>query len=197
MKRHIGRAVKAQLNDKIRTQEYTFQWGVGNYFKSQNSKPKVFSPPPSNRVLKEVSLPHDYFHCNIANIKWESLNESWDVYFYENNKLSAKPFPVKKYGALQSKYEATAFFESLPASCRNMSPANAVTRNPQRDFVGKHNSIERRGLFWDEKIRSWVCQYRENGQTMSRAFSADLHGYDGAKLLAIERQNNLKTVADK
>ncbi|CDJ63590.1 hypothetical protein ENH_00045460, partial [Eimeria necatrix] len=44
---------------------------------------------------------------------FEQLNESWEVFFFENNKRSSKPFPVKKFGVAAAKQKATEFARQM------------------------------------------------------------------------------------
>ena len=62
---------------------------------------------------KRVSLPADYFVSGVSSLVYEPLNEAWEVYFYENNKKSSKPFPIKKWGVRTAKEKATEFADKM------------------------------------------------------------------------------------
>lgn len=153
--------------------QHKFRWGIGNRFRA-NSQNR-FSPVHLERP-KEVSIREDYFENDNPNIVWESLNETWEVYWYEHNKLNAKPFPVKKFGIELCKKEAFAFYEELKIAGR----------------LGKKREHDRsqEGIFYDERFQDWVAFVQKDGRPVSRAFSASKFGYDGAKRLALAKQRD-------
>merc|ERR1712099_1271 len=114
--------------------------------------------------------------CDNPNVVWEDLRESWEVYWYENNKLNARPFPVKKWGVERAKVEALAFYEALQADGRVKDKPKAESPQP--------------GVFYDSRMQDWVTFFWRGGRPHSRCFSASKYGYDGAKSLAIAKQND-------
>lgn len=117
-------------------------------------------------------MPEGYFESDSGPVvQWEPLNEAWEVYWYEHQKLNAKPFPVKKYGAEAAKKEAFAFLDELKSKGRfcDQKPHHL-------------SSIE--GVKWDEKLACWVALCAKGGRPRSRSFSAELHGFENAKFLA-------------
>lgn len=68
---------------------------------------------------KEVSIHPSYFDSPHPFMIWEPLNEAWEVYFFENFKKSAKPFPVKKFGIARAKREALEFLSRMKVSVSN------------------------------------------------------------------------------
>jgi len=146
-----------------------FNWGIGNRFRRYNRKHPVHHPHP-----KEITLRNDYYDSSNPNVTWEDLNEAWEVYWYEHEKLQAKPFPVKKYGVEAAKREAFMFYTQLKQDGR-------LGSKPHYD-----SGID--GVTWDEKLSSWVTWYRENGRPCTRAFCAEVHGFDKARELAVDRR---------
>ncbi|OEH80677.1 AP2 domain transcription factor ap2viib-2 [Cyclospora cayetanensis] len=71
-----------------------------------------FRPVHAARPRK-VSLPASYFDSPCFAVSFEALNEAWEVTFFENNKRSSKPFPVKKWGVFAAKKEAVAFADAM------------------------------------------------------------------------------------
>lgn len=86
--------------------QHVFRWGVGNKFRSINAN--RFTPVHHARP-KEVTVRIDYFDSPHEAVRYDSLNEQWEVFWFEHSKLNAKPFPVKKFGIEQSKTEAEFF----------------------------------------------------------------------------------------
>merc|ERR1719188_582767 len=88
----------------------TFRWGIGSSFRArpENRFKPVHLPHPMETVVRD-----DYYQSDNPNIQWDELNESWEVYWYENHKLTARPFPVKKWGIERAKVEANEFYEGL------------------------------------------------------------------------------------
>ena len=154
-------------SDLVRTaghKQHVFRWGVGNKFRSQNAN--RFTPVHHARP-KEVTVEENYFESPDSAIMYDSLNEQWDVYWYEHSKLHAKPFPVKKFGIQQSKAEAVAYLSELKASGRfcDMPPNPAAATD---------------NVFWDDRLQAWIACV--DGK--SRAFSAVKHGVTKAQQLA-------------
>ncbi|PFH37863.1 AP2 domain transcription factor AP2VIIb-2 [Besnoitia besnoiti] len=151
--------------------QHVFQWGIGNAFRaiSVNRYRPVHAARP-----KEVSIHPSYFVSPHPCVIWEPLNEAWEVYFYENRKKSAKPFPVKKFGIARAKREALDFLKQMEEEGRLEKPTFA-------------SGVE--GVTFDQVTGSWICRYIDaDGRSMSRGFSADFHGFEEAKNLAEERK---------
>lgn len=151
----------------------TFRWGIGNKFRMINAN--RFMPVHKERP-KEVTVREDYFESDNPNIVWEDLNECWEVYWYEHNKLNAKPFPVKKFGIEFCKVKAFEFYEELKSEGR----------------LGKKREHDRsqEGIFYDERFQDWVAFVYRDGRPQSRAFSASKFGYEGARSLALAKQKD-------
>jgi len=151
----------------------TFRWGVGNRFRmqSQNRFVPVHQPHP-----KQVMVRDEYYESENPNIVWEELNEAWEVFWYENNKLNARPFVVKKFGIERAKREAFAFFEELQAAGRHHEPPKHEDPQP--------------GVFFDGRLQSWVCLFWRGNRPLSRAWAATKYGYEGAKALAVAKQKD-------
>ena len=155
-------AVTPKPSPLVRTDGYrqhTFRWGVGNAFRSvtANRLSPVHLPRP-----KEVTLRTDYFESPHEAVQFDTLNEQWEVFWYEHNKMNAKPFPVKKFGVEPAKEAAVAFLEELERDGR----------------FGERPVMEsRNGAFWDERMQTW---FTERGT----AFSGVKHGVVKAKTLA-------------
>ena len=125
---------------------------------------------------KEVTVRDDYFESPDESVKYDPVNEQWEVYWHENHKLHAKPFPVKKFGIEQSKLEAVKFLSELKETGRfSDKPAAMISTSD--------------GVFWDDRLQSWIAV---DGQKSS-AFSASKHGPEGARLLAEKSSNNSET----
>lgn len=150
-----------------------FEWGVGNKFRMQdrNRFMPVHKPHPMERMVRD-----DYYDSDNPNIMWEELNEAWEVYWYANNKLNAKPFPVKKFGIERAKREAFAFFAELESTGR-------LQTRPRREAPGP-------GIFYDERLQDWVCFFWRGGRPHSRCYSAQKYGFDGARSLAVAKQRD-------
>eukprot|EP00916_Digyalum_oweni_P016232 GHVL01026631.1.p1 GENE.GHVL01026631.1~~GHVL01026631.1.p1 ORF type:complete len:234 (+),score=34.44 GHVL01026631.1:34-702(+) len=146
---------------------YTFKWGVGNKYKSDSTNQLL--PVYLHRPL-EVFVRPNYFESDNENIIYEELNDCWEVYWYENNKLNARPFPVKKFGVEASKREAWKYYETLKTEGR-------LGHAPYH-----HSDCE--GVFWEEQIMSWVTSYVKDGKPKTLSYSATAHGYEGARKLA-------------
>ncbi|SBS83462.1 transcription factor with AP2 domain(s), putative [Plasmodium ovale] len=155
--------------------QYVFKWGIGNKFRSD---PENRYHPVHLHRSKEVTIRKSYFESVNKNIKYEDLNEQWEVFWFENNKLNAKPFPVKKYGIETAKREAFKFYESLKAE-------NRVNTKPQYE-----SEVE--GVHYDVVTNCWVSFYRLNNFPVCRSFSAEYHGFETAKRMAIDRVNKHK-----
>jgi len=149
----------------------TFRWGIGSSFRSR----------PENR-FQPVHLPHhmetvvrnDYYESENPNIVWDELNESWEVYWYENNKLTARPFPVKKWGIERAKVEAYAWYEHLGEEGRLKEKTVVEAPEP--------------GVFYDTRMQGFVSLIWKNGRPESRIFSATKYGLDGARSLAVAKK---------
>ncbi|CRH00024.1 transcription factor with AP2 domain(s), putative [Plasmodium relictum] len=150
--------------------QYVFKWGIGNKFRSDPEN--RFHPVHLSRS-KEVTIRKNYFDSVNENIKYEELNEQWEVFWYENNKLNAKPFPIKKYGIEAAKKEAIKFYESLKIN-------NRTNEKPKYE-----SGVE--GVHYDVITNCWVSFYRLNNFPVCRSFSAEYHGFETAKKMAIER----------
>lgn len=150
-----------------------FKWGVGSKWRmeSKNRLVPVHKPHP-----KEVMVRDDYYESDNPNVSWEPLNESWEVYWYEHTKLNAKPFPVKKYGVERAKVEAMAFLGELEVAGRTQEKPQHEQPQP--------------GVFYDGRIQAWVSLFWRGGRPLSRTFSATKYGYDGARALAVAKQND-------
>eukprot|EP00440_Ansanella_granifera_P018243 gb/GFBE01019810.1/.p1 GENE.gb/GFBE01019810.1/~~gb/GFBE01019810.1/.p1 ORF type:complete len:276 (+),score=48.69 gb/GFBE01019810.1/:1-828(+) len=153
--------------------ERSFRWGIGSKFREQSANrfTPVHKPHPMNTVVRD-----DYYESSNPNIAWDELREGWEVYWYENSKLTARPFPVKKFGIEKAKTEAFKFFDELEAAGR----------------LGQRPRMEQPqdGVFYDQRMQSWVCFFWRGGRPHSRCFAATKYGYDGAKTLAIAKQND-------
>mmetsp|Transcript_41911 Transcript_41911/g.84514 ORF Transcript_41911/g.84514 Transcript_41911/m.84514 type:complete len:179 (-) Transcript_41911:27-563(-) len=137
----------------------------------ENRFTPVYKPHPQESVVRD-----DYYQSDNPNIVWEDLNECWEVYWYENNKLNARPFPVKKFGIERAKREAAAYYEELKEKGRLHEPRKLDMPQP--------------GVFFDSRFQDWFCFFWRDGRPHSRGFSAVKYGYDGAKTLAIAKQKD-------
>ncbi|KEP66188.1 UNVERIFIED_CONTAM: AP2 domain transcription factor AP2VIIb-2 [Hammondia hammondi] len=157
--------------------QFVFQWGIGNSFRAVSAN--RFRPVHAARP-KEVSIHPSYFESPHPCVIWEPLNEAWEVYFYENLKKSAKPFPVKKFGIARAKREAVCFLEQMKLEGKLEKPTFS-------------SGVD--GVTFDLVTGSWICRFvDEEGRCMSRGFGADFHGFEEARTLAIERQAEMKKV---
>ena len=149
--------------------QHIFRWGVGNKFRSVNAN--RFTPVHHARP-KEVTIRDDYFESpDREAIEYDEVNEQWEVYWRENNKMNAKPFPIKKFGIDQSKIEATKFLQHLKDTNRYSSS----------ESLGEPKSrVE--GVCWDDRLQSWMVM----SSKPTRFFSASKHGVSGAQKLAEE-----------
>ena len=174
------RSLKRCLRDSplVKTEghiQHTFRWGIGNKFRSLNAN--RFTPVHHARP-KEVTIPENYFDSpNAEAIKYDSLNEQWEVYWFEHDKLHAKPFPVKKFGINESKTEAENFLRQLKESGRYGHKLGEL-----RSTVSS--------VFWDERMQMWISL--ETG----KGFSASKHGVEKAKLLAERDAKNNREKVD-
>lgn len=150
-----------------------FRWGVGNRFRMENKNRfmPVHKPHP-----KEVTVRDDYYKSENANVRWENMNEAWEVYWYENRKLNAKPFPVKKFGIERAKVEAFAFYEEL--------------LNAGRLHERPRHEQPQAGVFYDSRMQSWVSLFWRDNRPLSRSFAAAKYGFEGAKSLAVAQRND-------
>lgn len=150
-------------SDLLRTEnhmQHIFRWGIGNKFRSVNKN--RFTPVHHARP-KEVTIPVDYFASPAENVKWDVLNEQWEVSWFENMKWNGKPFPVKKFGVVQSKQNAVEFARSISSAPLQPPPKSS-----------KPN------VFFDSRLQSWVAL----GGPKVRGFSATKHGHARARELA-------------
>lgn len=164
----------AQVYRRTRDEHHRlFRWGIGNKFRmiSKNRFMPVYKPHPQESVVRD-----DYYETENPNVVWEDLNESWEVYWYEHNKLNARPFPVKKFGVERAKVEAIAFYELLQEGGRVHEKTPAERPQP--------------GVFYDYRMQDWVAFFHRGGRPHSRCFSASKYGYDGARSLALAKQND-------
>ncbi|KAI4838281.1 AP2 domain transcription factor [Plasmodium brasilianum] len=169
---NIDKIVSPEKREKSLFVQHVFKWGIGNKFRSDPEN--RFHPVHLNRS-KEVTIRKSYFDSDNENIKYEELNEQWEVFWFQNNKLNAKPFPIKKYGIEAAKKEAIKFYETLKVN-------NYLNTKPQFE-----SGVE--GVHYDVVTNCWVSFYRLNNFPVSRSFSAEYHGFETAKKLAIERVN--------
>ncbi|KAF4726440.1 hypothetical protein FOZ63_025886, partial [Perkinsus olseni] len=145
--RYCGKVLRK--SDFIKTEgvhQRVFRWGIGNRFRSANAN--RYQPVHLERI-KEVTLNDDYYDSPDPNIRWDDYSECWEVYWYEHEKLNAKPFPVKKFGIKWSKEEAKKFYEELKESGR-------VHARPSHK--GGDDSI-----MWDERMQGWALTADELG----------------------------------
>ena len=147
--------------------QHTFKWGIGNKFRSVNAN--RFSPVHHARP-KEVTIPANYFESPIEGIiKFDRINEQWEVFWYEHYKMHAKPFPVKKFGIERSKMEAMKFLEELKLAGR-FEVSGTQTQKSLSSSVPS--------VIWDDRLQMWISLDTDNG------YSASKHGVIGAKKLA-------------
>ncbi|KAF8817785.1 AP2 domain transcription factor AP2VIIb-2, partial [Cardiosporidium cionae] len=106
----VDPSTKDATQTSTRQHQRIFQWGIGNKFRSQSEN--RYRPVHTERPM-EATLSNSYYQSFHKAIQWENLNEAWEVYWYEYNKLNAKPFPVKKFGVTQAKAEALKFAQDL------------------------------------------------------------------------------------
>ncbi len=144
--------------------QHVFRWGIGNKFRSVNAN--RFTPVHHARP-KEVTIREDYFESPDSSIWYDSVNEQWEVYWYENHKLNAKPFPIKKFGVEASKLEAIKFLDHLKVTGKFITEDSA-----------KKSSVP--GVFWDERFQTW---FGHDGKK-EIGFSAAKHGASKARELA-------------
>ncbi|KAF4682170.1 hypothetical protein FOZ63_000995 [Perkinsus olseni] len=168
--RYCGKVLRK--SDYIKTEgvhQRVFRWGIGNRFRSANAN--RYQPVHLERI-KEVTLNDDYYDSPDPNIRWDDYSECWEVYWYEHEKLNAKPFPVKKFGIKWSKEEAKKFYEELKESGR-------VHARPSHK--GGDDSI-----MWDERMQGWAVSYWQNGRPRTATYGASKHGFYRAHDKAIE-----------
>jgi len=138
--------------------QHKFKWGIGNTFRSQNANRFV---PVHHARPKEVTIPIDYFSTpDKRSIRYDPLNEQWEVYWYEHNKMHAKPFPIKKFGIDESKFEAVKFLNLLKSTGRYAEELGEMKTNVP-------------GVFWDERLQMWF--------NSRRSFTASRHGVREAR----------------
>lgn len=172
----VDAAVPKVYKNDTPSQQRVFRWGIGNRFRAINAN--RFSPVHEERP-REMTVRDDYFEEPNEHIKWEPLNEAWEVYWYEHHKLNAKPFPVKKFGIEQCKREAIAFYEQLQVDKRQ----EAIPT-----YGNTYSNVK-----WDERLQSWVGLYFDKkGRPQSLAFSAKKHGFEQSKQLARDLRNREK-----
>eukprot|EP00438_Fugacium_kawagutii_P024135 Skav222771 [mRNA] locus=scaffold600:340351:345803:- [translate_table: standard] len=123
---------------------------------SKNRFLPVHQPHPMNSVVRD-----DYY---------DSDNPR------ENQKLTAKPFPVKKFGLERAKVEAFQFFSELEAAGKT-GPRQPIEQ-PQE------------GVFYDRRMQGWVSLFWRDGRPQSRCFSATKYGFEGSKMLAMAKQRD-------
>ena len=141
--------------------QHVFRWGVGNKFRSINAN--RFTPVHHARP-KEVTVRADYFDSPHEAVRYDTLNEQWEVFWFEHSKLNAKPFPVKKFGIEQSKTEAESFLRELMESGRFAERPKFTSSVP--------------GVFWDERTQAWFVK------DSRKSFGAIKHGFAQAQRLA-------------
>uniref|UniRef100_A0A0G4I0D8 AP2/ERF domain-containing protein n=1 Tax=Chromera velia CCMP2878 TaxID=1169474 RepID=A0A0G4I0D8_9ALVE len=166
-------AAEEDVKPYVRTRkerQHVFHWGVGNKARSTGRAPQ-FMPAYKHRP-KEVTIREDYFESDNPNIVWESLNECWEVCWFENGKLTARPFAVKKHGIERAKKLAFAYYDKLKSDGK-IRPAP------------RHES-RMEGVTWDPQLMCWVTHYRDGLFPKSKAFSAEIHGFEGARALALD-----------
>lgn len=153
--------------------ERVFQWGIGNRFRmqSKNRYVPVHKPHPQESVVRD-----EYYESDNPNIVWQELNETWEVFWYENFKLNAKPFPVKKYGIERAKVEAGTFFESL-------KEAGRLNEKPKLESPED-------GVFFDARLQGWVSFIWKDSRPQSRVYSVNKYGLEGARMLAAAKQRD-------
>jgi len=181
---------KIQLSPLIRLtglREHTFKWGVGTAHSLRNNLKLL---PPTAPHPKEKQIPTQYFKPPADNIKWCRINEQWEVFWYELEKLNAKPFPVRKFGVERAKSEAIDFSASLRASGRMFQKPNNIADSPN--------------VFWDDRLQCWFATFTDaQGMSRSAGFSAGKWGYDTSRQKAVERSqsgiegNYLKKLSQK
>lgn len=107
---------------------------------------------------KVVSIPKDYFCSDTPAVRWESLNEAWEVAFVEDSgKRSSKPFPVKKFGVGRAKAEALAFAKlSVRLGLSLPKPSEGMTGVAGRRFFAPEmcHWASSAYLFWFRKESS-------------------------------------------
>ncbi|ETB57836.1 hypothetical protein YYC_04641 [Plasmodium yoelii 17X] len=168
-------ALSEEIKRETNSIQHVFKWGIGNKFRSD---PENRFHPVHLLRPKEVTIKKSYFDSTNENIKYEDLNEQWEVFWFENNKLNAKPFPIKKYGIEAAKKEAFKFYETLQSQ-------NRINPKP------KHESgVE--GVYYDVVTNCWIALYRSNKFPVCKSFSAEYHGFETAKQMAIDRVNKCK-----
>lgn len=156
--------------------QHVFRWGVGNKFRSINAN--RFTPVHFARP-KEVTIRSDYFVSPNESIRFDKLNEQWEVLWYEHQKLNGKPFPVKKFGVEQSKFQAIAFLEELKSTGRfsnNPSPSPPSLNDNSAIGIGE--------VVWDARMQAWICP------SSRKAFGANKHGSLKAKQLAEQSESS-------
>mmetsp|Transcript_99 Transcript_99/g.275 ORF Transcript_99/g.275 Transcript_99/m.275 type:complete len:248 (-) Transcript_99:54-797(-) len=150
-----------------------FRWGVGNHFRSQCAN--RFTPTHAQHPM-EITVRDDYYESDNTDIMWDELNEGWEVFWYENNKLNAKPFPVKKYGLERAKVEAFTYHAQLKEQGR-------LQQRPR-------DEVPEAGVFFDRRLQAWYASFWLDGRPQTRGYSATKYGYEGAKLLAISKRRD-------
>uniref|UniRef100_A0A7S1FHN7 AP2/ERF domain-containing protein n=1 Tax=Noctiluca scintillans TaxID=2966 RepID=A0A7S1FHN7_NOCSC len=150
-----------------------FRWGIGNKFREQRKNRFIpaHAPHPMESVVRD-----EYYQSDNPDIIWEELNEAWEVYWFENNKANARPFPVKKFGIERAKVAAFSFHEELKMDGRLHE--RPVVKSPEP------------GIMWDARIQCWVAQLWKDGRVQARCYSASAWGFDGAKQLAIAKRKD-------
>lgn len=171
-------ATKLPLSPLIRLRGYrqrVFKWGVGTSHSLRNNLKQL---PPTIPHPKEKTITKDYFSQPAENIKWCKINEQWEVFWYEFEKLHAKPFPVRKFGVERSKSEALVFSEQLRASGRMHARPN-------------YTETTAANVFWDERMQAWFATYTdETGRPRSSGYSAGKWGFDISRQKAIEKSKS-------
>lgn len=170
----VPRSEGARVFRRTRAEhDRTFQWGIGNRFRmvSANRYMPTSAPHPQEATVRD-----DYYDSDNPNVVWEELNEAWEVYWYENHKLNARPFKVKKFGIERAKVTAFQFYEELKANGRLGEKPRIA---PAQD-----------GVFYDQRTMSWVSLFWRGGRPHSRCYSATKYGFEGARTLAVAKQND-------
>jgi AP2 domain len=152
--------------------EHIFRWGVGNNYELKN---KIRHLPPYKPRPTRVTIPEEYFKSESPNIRFDFLNEQWEVFWWEYEKLNAKPFPVKKYGVELSKREAASYERKLKEERKMHMPP---------DYEEEINDQ----VFFDDRLQTWFATYTDEttGKRKCKGFSAIKWGFEQARTIAIK-----------
>jgi hypothetical protein len=132
--------------------------------------------PPTLPRPKRASVQTNYFKAPLQNLLYDSINEAWEVSWFENGKYHGKPFPIKKFGVERAKVEALTF-----ATAVSEKPGVAATRPEYKSEVP--------GVFWDERTQAWFAKYTcvSTGTARSCGYSADKWGFSEARKKAEDK----------